>query len=83
MNDPLDDRIMLLIEQGSTIREMSADVGKSLDAVHGRIQDLLGNGYLIKVREDGQARPYKLSAAGDAYLYNNGLKPVKLFDTWE
>lgn len=80
MPDPLDDRLMLMIDEGKNFREMAEEIGKSLDVTHGRVQKLVDEGYVYQELEKGQARPYRITEAGKAYLSVNGFRPIKLFE---
>lgn len=78
--DSLDDRILLMVDEGKNIREMADAIGKSNDPTLKRIRALVDQGYLVKVLGDGQARPYALTDNGRRYLTYNGLRPTRLFE---
>lgn len=77
--DPVDDRIILLVEEGKTMREISEEVNKALANVHERIQKLCDKALLVRELEAGKAVPYRVTEHGKAYLLARGYKRIELF----
>lgn len=75
--DPLDDMILLAIDENRSLMEVGEEAGRSFSGIRKRMKNLESEGYLVY--NPGRARARELTQKAKDYLTANGLKKVEVF----
>jgi len=70
--DTIDETLIKMVVQHSSIKEMATMVGRSNGGVKLRLTALIKEGYILGPPKPGMARSYQITAKGIEYMHNQG-----------